>query len=410
MSTPVQNFFLTCLRDLCHGTQTQIDQADPNLNWERFLKLATDQGLAGLIHYQCGKYFPDIKVKQAFQKQYLDQIFLSVNREDLLRDVCALFAEKNIDFVCMKGAVFRELYPVPELRSMGDLDLVIRTKDREASDRIMTDVLGFEKKVDNHAVWTYLYGPLAIEIHDHMFYEDLANQFDYRGYFDRVWDHAENASAFGVSNPHLFVPKAEFHFLYMMTHAAKHILNKGLGFRAFLDMALFCQQKSEQVDWNRVSRELEKIGLLDFTRTCFALCEEWFDVTMPLTDRQLDPDFLEATTQKMFADGTFGLENEENVGAAEAKVYTRSDQPQLLTAAGYILHQLFPPYRDMQLIPWYSFVDGRPWLLPAAWVYRWYYCLTHKRADSIAKLTEPITEREQIAKRQGYIHDWGLNH
>ena len=62
----------------------------------------------------------------------------------------------------------------------------------------------------------------------------------------------------------------------------------------------------------------------------------------------------------------------------------------------------------MQLIPWYAFVDGRPWLLPAAWVYRWGYCLAHKRKHGTALLAEPFTKRETVERRERLIRDWGL--
>lgn len=62
----------------------------------------------------------------------------------------------------------------------------------------------------------------------------------------------------------------------------------------------------------------------------------------------------------------------------------------------------------MQLIPWYSFVDGRPWLLPIAWIYRWVYCLVHKWGSGTAKLTEPFMKRELIEKREELFQNWGL--
>lgn len=68
------------------------------------------------------------------------------------------------------------------------------------------------------------------------------------------------------------------------------------------------------------------------------------------------------------------------------------------------LYKLFPPYGDMQLIPWYSFVDGRPWLLPVAWIYRLFYCLRHKSGHSMALLEEPYTcRREGIKERQAML-------
>ena len=154
--------------------------------------------------------------------------------------------------------------------------------------------------------------------------------------------------------------------------------------------------------------QLGQLKLLNFARTCFALCEAWFGVDLPIPSDPLDESFFTYTTDKLFRDGIFGLTNEQNEAAHTAKELKHAAAPYWVGAAKLTLRNLFPPYRDMQLIPWYRFVDGRPWLMPAAWVYRWGYCLTHKGSASVELLSEPFARRETVEERQRYIQDWGL--
>ena len=83
-------------------------------------------------------------------------------------------------------------------------------------------------------MWTFSDGVVTYDIHSHMFYEPLANQVDYQSYFDQAWRFAR---------PLLDTSRYEldegFHFLYLMAHTAKHIINKGCGLRPFLDMVFF---------------------------------------------------------------------------------------------------------------------------------------------------------------------------
>ena len=129
---------------------------------------------------------------------------------------------------------------------------------------------------------------------------------------------------------------------------------------------------------------------------------------MPLDDLPLDEKFFREVTEKTFRDGTFGLHNEQNEAAHSAKEIRRAEEPYWKTTLALTVKKLFPPYRDMQLIPWYSFVDGRPWLLPVAWVYRWFYTAIHKFRKSRDLLTEPFLKREVIERREAYIRRWGL--
>ena len=117
--------------------------------------------------------------------------------------------------------------------------------------------------------------------------------------------------------------------------------------------------------------------------------------------------FAEQAAEKAFTDGLFGLDNMENKGAATAKELKRAEGPRWLAVLKLTGSRIFPPYEDMQLTRRYSFVDGRPWLMPAAWVYRWGYCILHKRRKSLEKLSEPY-KKEAVARREEWLRQWKL--
>lgn len=406
MTTFEQRFLLKCLSDFCSGRETQAPPEE--LDVEELFRLANEHSVDSLIFTQCRKWLGLNAGTARFQSVFLWHVFYSVNRAAFLREIAERFRAEGIDLLCMKGAVFRDAYPEPALRTMGDIDLVIRPNDRKAADRILCEDMCLSRQIDNHAVWTYWIEQFEFEIHDHMFYENLANRFDYRSYFDRVWEHVHHEAVFGIEAENLYVPDEEYHFLFLMAHTAKHIINNGSGFRAYLDMVLLARRWTERLDWPWIEKELTEMGLLEFTRTCFALCERWFGVKMPLEQAPLDEDFFATVTEKTFTDGVFGLDNPMNAGAHSAKEIKRAERPYWVSAAGLTMRRLFPAYRDMQLIPWYSFVNGRPWLLPAAWVYRWFYVLRRKKTTGVDLLREPYALRQTIEKRENFIRGWGL--
>lgn len=396
--TEEQRLFLSLLRDHVNGTMTA--EITGQINWEDVYAYAKDQSLLGICYIQLKKLkasgsMPEDGVFQKFHEGFLYDAYFAVNHKAFMNDLIIEFEKRNIHFLPFKGWITKECWPIPGLRTMGDVDILIHTKDREATDAVMKS-LGYDRLIDNHAVWTYYQKDMTVELHDHMFYEHLMNSIDYIGYFDHAWEHCK---------PHL---DENFHFLYMITHMAKHTINKGMGFRAYLDLIFFCQANKEKLDWNWICTELEKLELFAFTETCFAFCKAWFDYAPPIAISELDQAFYSFVTEKLFQDGTFGLENTQNEAANSAKEIAHSGTSYALGALGVMRKRLFPPYEDMQLIPWYSFVDGRPWLLPAAWVYRWGYCLLHKRKQGQDLLTEPVKKKGIIEKRSQLMQDWGL--
>lgn len=402
--TAEQRFFIQILADHVHGRPSSPES--DAMDWEKIAAYADEQALLGMVYIQTRDYFkerPDTapEIAARLHKGFLSDVYLYANRDAELAEFARQCAD--VPFVLMKGSVVRDYYPAPALRSMGDVDIIIHTEDRQKTDEILL-AGGYRKMVDNHAVWTYDKDYIEFEIHDHMFYEYLANDVDYRGYFDRVWEHVRLLDGTG----NLYVPEENFHFLFLMTHLAKHITNNGMGFRAFLDLVFMIQKAGNRLDWQWIRQELEKLKLLAFTKTCFAFCQRWFDAEMPVESAALDGDFYAEVTAKMFNDGIFGLENRQNLAAHSAKEIKRSKNSYWLTAIRLTLHRVFPSYRDMQLVPWYRFVDGRPWLLPAAWVYRWFYTAAHKFEHSKNLLLEPYNKREVIEKREKMISSWGL--
>ncbi|MCR5450719.1 MAG: nucleotidyltransferase family protein [Solobacterium sp.] len=392
-----ERYYIRLLSDYVH--QRESETPGQTAEWDKIAGYAKEQNTAGIIWYQIKDMDIPEQVREELKSGFMSDVYLSVNSEYALEEIKALFDNRQIDCMPFKGTLIKDSYPHPELRTMGDRDILIRHEDRKKSDEVMMS-LGYSKFVDNHAVWTYCRKHLMFEIHDVMFYEELSNQTDYREYFKSIWDSAERKEGC------CYIPDRNKHFIYMMVHTAKHVTNKGMGFRAFLDMVFF--SINEKADWNMITEELKKLELYEFACICFSLCEYWFDVKMPFHKETPDKEFMEYVTEKMFRDGIFGLTNKENTEGNSAKQIRRSEHGYTQTAIKMTVKKLFPPYRDMQLIPWYRWVDGKPWLMPAAWVYRWGYCIKNKGRESRALLAEPFRRRKEIEEREKYLEHWGL--
>jgi hypothetical protein len=93
--------------------------------------------------------------------------------------------------------------------------------------------LGFQRHADWEPVYSYAGGNALYEIHTDIMEIDVSDKADYKGYFSGMWDHAR------PDRPHSFRFTPEFHFLYMLTHIAKHVHGSGAGVRMYLDVAAF---------------------------------------------------------------------------------------------------------------------------------------------------------------------------
>ena len=388
-----ESFLISVLADYVNCRKTSA--IPENCDMEAFAQCAAEQGVGGIAYVQC-RDAEGMKPEalSSLHNRFISDVFRSTCFSEDYAELCAALRGAEIPFLQMKGPALAKYHAAPQLRTMGDIDLVIHREDRMPVHELLTG-MGYEHYIDNPVVWTYKRDEVSYEIHDRMFYEKLSNDVDYMAYYDGVWEHELE----GEIQP-------EFQFLYLMTHTAKHITNRGSGLRPFLDMAFMAQR--ENLDWQYIENELKTLKLLDFSKRCFALCEDWFGVDMPLEKDGIDREFLDFATEKVFADGLFGLENEENQFGALAKKLQREDEAYVKSAAGLMLGKLFPAYDDMRLVEQYSFLNGRKWLLPAAWLYRFGYCAVNKLPHSVKDLAEPVAKKKEIDARREYIRKWGL--
>ena len=138
-----------------------------------------------------------------------------------------------------------------------------------------------------------------------------------------------------------------YHFLFLILHLRKHMINYGVGFRQFYDIAVVANGNGSEMDWGWIGVKLQELGLFDYTKNCCAFCEKWFQVQMPLSSPSVEEKFYQETTEKIFADGVFGFEdhtNKENFAVNAIRFSDNSHGISMLVAA---LRKIFPSYETL---------------------------------------------------------------
>lgn len=200
-----------------------------------------------------------------------------------------------------------------------------------------------------------------------------------------------------------------FHLLYVLIHLRKHLMNHGIGFRQFADAALFAANEPG-LDKDFIVCELENMGLLSFAKNVFFLTKRWFGLP-PLFDGEEEEDeaFFTDSTDWIFKNGVFGFRNEDNRQATSANA-VRGKKNHALATIGYAFKRMFQPYKTMVSTGRYPFLEGRPYLTPAAWVKRWIDSIKKRGLRSSGGLVgDAFVTKEYVAKREALYQKWGLD-
>ena len=275
--------------------------------------------------------------------------------------------EEGISFLPLKGIIIKDYYPDPNSREFADNDILFANGDEKIKKYFVKR--GYQVELfrrSNHDV--YLKKPFYnFEMHCSLFGETGDNEKIVE-YFSNYLD-----KALVKENKEYYLSKEDF-YIYFTAHSYKHFNNSGCGIRTLIDYYLYL--KKEQLDFDYINKELDKLGLLDFSNRISSLSIKLFD------NQELNQE-EEEMLLFIASSGTYGtLEHSVAKGVKEKGKF------------GYFMARVFPPYRFYKsAFPW---AYKRPILIPFAWMARFFRVLfkNPKKAKTELKTIRDYKEKE----------------
>ena len=326
----------------------------------------------------------DLPVMQELFQRYCRSLLVSEGQMSEVARIFDAFDKNGIDYLPLKGVNMKPRYPKPELRAMGDGDILIRMEQRPQIDAILTE-LGFRYKMetDHELAWTSK--KLYLELHKHLI---PSYNKDLHPHFGTGWQLARHEKL-GL---HTMSPEDEL--VFQFTHFAKHFRDGGIGCRYVVDLWVFFRTFLE-MDGKKVEEKLESLQLLEFYTNIRALINFWFQ------------DGPGGEMEAMLTDYIF---DSGSWGTGESKVLSRTVRDAKRRYNGrlvYLWHMAFPPL--MELKEKYRVLQKRPWLLPVVWLIRPFYKVFFE-FSTLKKQKENLTSltREKLDTRQKFLQHVGL--
>ena len=141
------------LQAFIHGTRPEL--ADP----AALLRIAQMQNLLPVLAYMDKKWqlFSEETLRAQLCRQLRQTLFLHNQRYCAFESLSEALSGALIDLLPVKGWYLRHLYEVPELRTCGDIDILIRREDRARVHELML-AQGFTVQTDWEPTYTYRRG------------------------------------------------------------------------------------------------------------------------------------------------------------------------------------------------------------------------------------------------------------
>jgi hypothetical protein len=398
-------YFISLLSAFING---RGPRKEGEFSWEQVYKLSRIHFVSGMLYLMVKKLKeesrPDKVLLDKMKNDFNSTLVKSVTQDEEMELIIEKLNGYKIPHVFMKGFVVKNYYPVKEMRTMGDIDFLIKPEDREKTHTLMLE-LGYEVGNTNESQhWDYTLGTVHIEIHTQIMYHNITNGVDYVSYFSDIWSHVRRKS-----KGYTYELTEEYHFLFLLVHMAKHFDGSGCGIRMIMDIAMYLIYFKDKLHWDVINGEIEKLDLVLFSKNIFILCNRWFGVELPEELPKMDESFYKDLSHYILSAGTFGF-YQRNIFVSTIRKEYKNDKGDLTVLAllrAYI-KICFPSYENMSNNKRYSFLKNQPFLLPVAWIHRACRSISVKSKSSFAMLFNLAKGKEESKVQYEIISKLGL--
>lgn len=235
-----------------NGTKYAVSE---DFDWKKAYDLSIKHQIISPVYYGAlaDSSFKKCAVFRAFADANVSCVGISERQIYIASELKKLFIENGISFLPIKGIVLKKLYAYPEMRTMSDIDVLIKPEEYDKIREILKSA-GYAEGIESDHELHWKKDDVFIELHKRLI---PSYNEDYYDYYDDGWRVAKPAGG-GE-----YCMSDEDFFIYIFTHFAKHYRDSGAGIKYVTDFYLYLK-KHENLDFGYINGELDKLGLSVF--------------------------------------------------------------------------------------------------------------------------------------------------
>jgi len=262
------NTEIRTLLEILKGSLNQDHLELNEVDIEKFAKTAHLHRLSALCYHALLNQELSHKesLLECLRQDHFDEARRHVQQAQAQKELSLICDDLKMPYLFFKGLQFAQYYPHAYLRSMSDLDLLIKEEDRDKLNAyLIKDKYVLMSKQLNE--WIYKKGPIVVEVHTQLLHPSDVNAL-VSDYFSKVLkQNLIDKGNYSLSNEH--------HFVYALCHLSKHLYGSGAGLRFMMDLVYMF--KGMGLDEECLWGILNELHLSEFAKVVFSLMRRWFN-------------------------------------------------------------------------------------------------------------------------------------
>ena len=322
-------FLSYCLDDLL-----PLPESSSNINWMRMMDWAEKQAIVGVIYggiQNAGKAlnipFDDLMEWIGYAQDIGNHNGL-VNKQCL--EIVSTFQKDGFKSCILKGQGNSLMYPNPQLRNPGDIDLLVwghtdgslRSKSEQKSDsKLIKETIRYVRKKNPRAKACYHhveYGEfngVDVEVHYRpSFMNNLIKNRRLQRFLmsegECKMDEVELPDGAG----RIPVPSWEFNVVFQLSHIYHHVIQSGLKLKQMVDYYYLLKSNTNRTDSMNISKMLRHLGLMEIAGAVMWVLKEVLGLEEQYLIAPVDERRGRFLLDEIMEGGNFGMELKPDAG------------------------------------------------------------------------------------------------
>lgn len=335
------------------GRETSFEKDPTPKDWKQLFSWAGRQALFGFlndgVHRLPSNQMPPDEILKEWDENTAKIARIYHTHEKHVSELEALLKRLGLHGCILKGTGLSHLYPVPERRMCGDIDLWI-AGDRDAivkafkdADIPIYDIIYQECKAG-----IFLDTEVEIHFHPSKMYNPFSNGRLQR-FFEKNSPIRDDVT--------ITYPDARFNAVFCMAHMFRHYMEGGIGMRQMLDY-YYVLRTLDPADREPVMKTLKRLGMKRFTASVMTCVQYNFGLEDECLLCPPDKKLGGKLVNDIFKMGNFGVMDKRNYtfdGETKWATFMRKNRRVFSNLRYYPREIIWSPFARVSQFVWRKF-------------------------------------------------------
>ena len=373
------------------GQNDKMDFSEEDLT--EIYRLAKTHAVSPLIYSRVKqtKNAPESILKEERAKA----VAVVLRNEKMMQEqtrILAMFSAAGIPCAILKGSSAAVCYPHPEMRKLGDIDILLDSRQIPAAEKLLeADGYVWKHEYDFHSV--YSCRDVVVELHNEVSTFPDTQEGNYaKEYMSGALRHTHTERMQEWEFPAL---DSCYQLVALLAHMEHHMIATSIGLRQLCDWAVTVHHYREQIT-DEVLQMMERCGLLRFAKVLTQLCTMYLGLPEVGWCKGIDKAHVNMMYEEILFGGNIRTSSVEKALSSVFIDRSARSAPNFLKT--YISKMNGQAKRE------HPFLEKAPFLLPVFWVYypvRWKIRVLFGKRKNVG-----VAATLQLANRRKRLYDW----